>query len=117
MMDKKQVEILWREEKYHVMLHSQHHYNAIRIAMKNARYADIQPLISDALRVPPTPGSQRNAIMHMWGYFKKYATAEEKTAYEQLFQDNDFDELLRLLKTLAEKYKVKYLLESRVLKD
>ncbi|MEK4698136.1 YbgA family protein [Solibacillus sp. FSL R7-0668] len=116
-MDKKQVEILWREEKYHVMFHSQYHYNTIRIAMKNARYADIQPLISEALRVPPTLGSQRNAIMHMWGYFKKYAIAEEKTAYEQLLQADDFDGLLKLLKTLAEKYKVTYLLESRILKD
>lgn len=70
-----------------------------------------------ALRVPPTLGSQRNAIMHMWGYFKKYAIAEEKTAYEQLLQADDFDGLLKLLKTLAEKYKVTYLLESRILKD
>lgn len=114
-MEKKQAETLWREEKYHVMLHSQYHYNTIRTAMKEANYTIVPSLISEALNVPPTTGSQRNAIMHMWGYFKKQATTEEKSTYQQLLQANDFDALLQLLKHLATKYEVKYLLESRVL--
>lgn len=116
-MDKKQAEKLWREEKYHVMLHSQNHYNHIRTAMKEARYSDIPALIAQALNVPPTVGSQRNAVMHMWGYFKRCATAEEKATYEHLLQVDDFAQLLTFLKELAEKYEVKYLLESRVLRD
>lgn len=114
-MDKKHAEKLWREEKYHVMLHSQNHYNDIRTAMKEARYAQVSALIAEALAIAPTTGSQRNAIMHMWGYFKKRATSEEKANYQQLLQLDDFKQLLKFLKELAEKYEVTYLLESRVL--
>ena len=114
-MDKKQTEKMWREEKYHVMFHSQYHYNTIRAAMKKADYINVPSLISDALNTPPTPGSQRNAIMHMWGYFKKQATTEEKSKYQQLLQADKFDALLLLLKNLATKYDVRYLLESRML--
>lgn len=114
-MEKKYAEKLWREEKYRVMLHSQNHYNAIRIAMKEARYAEVSALIAEALAITPSTGSQRNAIMHMWGYFKKRATTEEKTNYQQLLQLDDFEQLLKFLRELAEKYEVTYLLESRVL--
>lgn len=116
-MDQKKTEILWREEKYNVMFYSQNHYNAIRQAMKNkASYKEISALIEQALSLTPTEGSMRNACQHMWGYFKKVATEEEKKQYEQLIQTTDFSELLTLLKGLAEKYEVTYLLESRVLK-
>ncbi|MER2116113.1 MAG: YbgA family protein [Solibacillus isronensis] len=116
-MDQKKTEILWREEKYNVMFYSQNHYNAIRQAMKNkASYKEISALIEQALSLTPTEGSMRNACQHMWGYFKKVATEEEKKQYEQLIQTTDFSELLTFLKGLAEKYEVTYLLESRVLK-
>jgi len=116
-MDQKKTEILWREEKYNVMFYSQNHYNAIRQAMKNkASYEEISALIAQALNLTPTAGSMRNACQHMWGYFKKVATKEEKKQYEQLIQTTDFSELLTFLRRLAEKYEVTYLLESRVLK-
>lgn len=116
-MDQKKTEILWREEKYNVMFYSQNHYNAIRQAMKNkASYEEVSALIEQALSLTPTEGSMRNACQHMWGYFKKVATEEEKKQYEQLIQITNFSELLTFLKGLAEKYEVTYLLESRVLK-
>ncbi|MEK5183588.1 YbgA family protein [Solibacillus sp. FSL W7-1324] len=115
-MDQKKTEILWREEKYNVMFYSQNHYNAIRQAMKNkASYEEISALIEQALSLSPTAGSMRNACQHMWGYFKKVATEEEKKQYEQLIQTTDFNELLAFIRRLAEKYEVTYLLESRVL--
>lgn len=116
-MKQKKTEILWREEKYNVMFHSQNHYNAIRQAMKNnASYEDVLMQIEQALSVTPTEGSMRNACQHMWGYFKKVADEEEKNQYEQLIQTTNFSELLSFLRGLAEKYEVTYLLESRVLK-
>lgn len=116
-MEQKKTEILWREEKYNVMFYSQNHYNAIRQAMRNiASYEEISALIEQALSLTPTEGSMRNACQHMWGYFKKVATEEEKKQYEQLIQTTNFSELLTLLRGLAEKYEVTYLLESRVLK-
>ncbi|MFS0877960.1 YbgA family protein [Solibacillus isronensis] len=116
-MDQKKTEILWREEKYNVMFYSQNHYNAIRQAMRiKASYEEISALIEQALSLTPTEGSMRNACQHMWGYFKKSATAKEKIKYEQLIQTANFSELLSFLRVLAEKYEVTYLLESRILK-
>lgn len=115
-MDQKRAEQLWRGEKYNVMYHSQKYYNAIRQAMKNkSSYDEVAQLISEALSQTPTEGSMRNACQHMWGYFKKYATTEEKMHYEKLMKTSNFTELLVFIKVLAEKYEVKYLLESRVL--
>lgn len=116
-MNQKKKEILWCEEKYNVMFHSQNYYNAIRQAMKNkASYEEISALIKQALSLAPSEGSMRNACQHMWGYFKKVANEEEKKLYEQLIQTTNFSELLTYLRRLAEKYEITYLLESRVLK-
>ena len=115
-MDQKRTQQLWRVEKYNVMYHSQNHYNAIRQAMKNkSSYEEVAQLIAEALSQTPTEGSMRNACQHIWGYFKKYATTEEKIQSEEFVKTSNFDELLVFLKALAEKYEVKYLLESRVL--
>lgn len=117
-MDQKKTEILWREEKYNVMFHSQNHYNAIRQAMKDkAAYEEVSALIEQALNLTPTEGSMRNACQHMWGYFKKVATEEEKKQYEQLIQTTNFSDLLTFLRRLAEKYEITYLLQSRILED
>ena len=117
-MTQRQAEQLWREEKYRVMFHSQNHYNAIRQAMKdNLSYDEVAQLITDALNEKATNGSMRNACQHMWGYFKKCAIAEEKMQYERLLEEADFTGLLHFLKEMARKYEVKYLLESRILRD
>lgn len=101
-MDQKKTEILWREEKYNVMFYSQNHYNAIRQAMKNkASYEEISALIEQALSLTPTEGSMRNACQHMWGYFKKVATEQEKKQYEQLIHTTNFSELLSLFKRIG----------------
>lgn len=115
-MTNKQTEKLWREEKYRVMFFSQAHYNDIRAAMRDQKPHDvIETLINDALAQTPTNGSRRNACSHMWGYFKKYATDEEKSRYNSLLEQNEFRDLLYFLQLLAEHYDVKYLKESRIL--
>ena len=79
LLEQKMTEILWREEKYHVMFYSQKHYNQIRQAMREQQpYAVIAHLISQALSETPTIGSMQNACQHMWGYFKCHATEKEK---------------------------------------
>lgn len=115
-MTQQQAEILWREEKYNVMFHSQKHYTIIRQAMREQQpYEEIKQLITEALTHSPTAGSMQNACQHMWGYFKKLSTAEERAHYTTLIEQQDFQQLLHLLKQLAEQYNVTYLLESRVL--
>ena len=118
LLEQKMTEILWREEKYHVMFYSQQHYNQIRQAMREQQsYAVIAQLISQALNETPTTGSMQNACQHMWGYFKKMANTEEKEQYRQLLHDQNFEQLLHFLKQLAKTYNVTYLLESRILKN
>src|SRR4051812_1410345 len=106
-MYQKSTEKLWREEKYNVMFHSQNHYNALKKAMKDKlSYDDVTHLITDGLSQTPTEGSMRNACQHMWGYFKKYASTEEKVHYEDLLRTANFAELVPFLKELAVKYEV-----------
>ena len=118
LLKQQMTEILWREEKYHVMFHSQQHYNQIRQAMREQQsYAAIAQLISQALNETPTTGSMQNACQHMWGYFKKLANTYEKEQYRQLLNDKNFEQLLNFLKQLAKTYNVTYLLESRILQN
>ena len=118
LLEQKMTEILWREEKYHVMFYSQQHYNQIRQAMREQQpYAVIAQLISQALNETPTTGSMQNACQHMWGYFKKLANTNEKEQYKQLLSDRNFEQLLHFLKQLAKTYHVTYLLESRILNN
>lgn len=115
-MKRQQLEKLWREEKYRVMFHSQKHYNQIRQAMHDQLAHDqIEQLISSALQQKPTAGSMRNACQHMWGYFRKVATPEEKVKYELLLNTSDIPTLLSYLQHLANKYNITYLQESTIL--
>ena len=115
-MNRQKTEKLWREEKYRVMFHSQKHYNQIRQAMRDQLPHDrIEQLIQSARQQTPTAGSMRNACQHMWGYFRKVATTEEKNYYEQLLNANDIPTLLCYLHHLANNYNIPYLQESTIL--
>ncbi|MCJ1655684.1 YbgA family protein [Staphylococcus sp. NRL 16/872] len=122
MKERGYIEKLWREEKYHVLLHSQQYYNEIRELLKSSpSLQEVQLKIEEALRMNPTKGTIINAYDHMWGYFKNDATEEEKEKSKTLkneFQNETITkiELLTFLKDLAQKYNVTYLLESHVLK-
>ncbi|MBB4824939.1 uncharacterized protein YbgA (DUF1722 family) [Sporosarcina luteola] len=111
----------WSREKYRVMFHSQKHYNEIREVLKRGTELErVDQLIEEAVALQPTQGSICNAYQHMWGYFKKYATEEEKAAYVSKlngFTQNklDSEELLAYLRQLAVRYRVEYLLKSTIL--
>lgn len=121
MKERGYIEKLWREEKYHVLLHSQQSYNEIRELLKSSpSLREVQLKIEEALSCEPTKGTVINAYDHMWGYFKNNATEAEKEHSKNLKNDfqNDVitkNQLLTFLKELAQKYDVTYLLESRVL--
>ena len=53
----------------------------------------------------------------MWGYFKKYATTQEKQTYQQLLATLTLDgyEMRVFLRALANKYDVRYLQQSTIL--
>lgn len=112
------IEKYWSREKYRVMFHSQHHYNLIRQAMRNKEEPDkIEKLIHSTFLQKPTEGSMRNACEHMWGYFKRVATNEEKNKYFSLLQQNEYRSLLKYLSNLSNLYKISYLQESTILKN
>ncbi|HDK8988723.1 TPA: YbgA family protein [Staphylococcus aureus] len=117
MKERGHIEQLWREEKYHVLLHSQQAYQMIRNALKtDLSLHQVQQMIDDALSI----GSVCNAFDHMWGYFKKCANEEERQQSKLLKADFingkiDTQTLLDFLAELANKYDIQYLLQSRVL--
>ncbi|MCW1927930.1 YbgA family protein [Bhargavaea beijingensis] len=123
MNERRQMEELWSREKYRVMYHSQAHYGRIREILKgNPSFADIESLIGEAVRTRPTPGSVRNAVQHMWGYFKRQADEGERQAYLRLLDGFSAgsvreEELLCFIRQLAEKYRVGYLLNSTIIES
>lgn len=115
---RRQAELRWRAEKYRVMFHSQRHYQRIRVAMKEQQSAEqIEALIKEALAETPTVGSMRNACQHMWGYFKKVATSEERARYNEYVANDDYNGLCRYLYELANRYNVTYLQNSTILQE
>ncbi|PTE70136.1 type II DNA modification enzyme [Staphylococcus devriesei] len=123
MKERGYIEKLWREEKYHILFHSQYYYEEIRQLLKGSpSLEEVQHMIDIGLREEPTQGSIINAYDHMWGYFKKKATSSEKaqslSLKQQFMNDNVYSsELLKFLKTLADKYEVTYLQQSTILRN
>lgn len=114
-----QIERRWREEKYAVLFYSQRHYNDIRTYLKNpqATMTTLNEKINEAKQQTVTIGGIQNACSHMWGYFKKYATTQEKQTYQQLLATLTLDgyEMRVFLRALANKYDVRYLQQSTIL--
>lgn len=121
-MDKWQEE--WAYNKYWVMAHSQAYYEQIRLLAKdnewsNTKNAEFESLLAKAASKEPTVKTLTNAYQHVWGYFKKIATTEEKQTYLRLLQElsPQTDKLGPFLSRLTKKYQVAYLLNSRLMQE
>ena len=112
-------EVLWRENKYEVMSHSENSYRYIQKVLKEITLNDLSKLIEEAKVIPRTEGSVTNTYQHIWGYFKKKATVEEKNKTFRLLnkfqKDNEEEELWTWLAELAKKYEQEYLLNSTLI--
>ena len=113
-------EVLWRENKYEVMSHSQNAYREIQKSISNLSYEELNGLIVEAKKVDKTKGSITNTYQHIWGYFKKQATDNEKQqtfALLENFTNNKVAEevLWTWLAKLTVKYNQTYLLESTII--
>ncbi|AQP54490.1 hypothetical protein CBF34_01605 [Vagococcus penaei] len=113
---------LWAYYKYDVMAHSQKHYQQIRQLFKYNQWSEeknstFHYLIEDALNTPATIGSLKNAYQHIWGYFKKVATKEEKETFLILLNTLSLtnDEVKPFLAQLSIIYQIDYLLNSSLL--
>ena len=119
---KKECEELWAKNKYYVLSKSHKVYLDIREYLK-AKEVDIvflQEKIQNARNLKESKKDFSNAILHVWGYFKKDASETEKQGLfivleEYMEGKNEQESVLQYINTLLKKYPNKYLQESTLL--
>ena len=114
-----QCQKLWAKNKYLVLSYSSKIYLEIRTYLKQEEVSQnkVSELIKQAVSLPEDKGQVTNALHHVWGYFKKYATKEEKDNFFEMIEEyhnNKYkkEDLIKEVKHLLKKYPNKYLEES-----
>jgi len=120
---KSQCQQLWARNKYLVLSHSSNIYNEIRQYLKNEQVevSQVQEMIDRACQIPEHRGQVCNAFQHIWGYFKKQATDDERKDYMLLLDRYRFgqaskEDLIAKTRDLLESYPNTYLQHSTLLK-
>ena len=120
---KSQCQKLWARNKYLVLSHSSNIYNDIRQYLKNEEVELnlVQELIDRASQIPEHRGQVCNAFQHIWGYFKKQASLDERRDYMLLLDRYRFgqaskQDLIAKTRELLERYPNTYLQHSTLLK-
>ena len=120
---KKECEELWAKNKYYVLSKSHKTYLEIREYLKE-KEVDILVLNEKIQKVRDMKESKkdfRNAILHVWGYFKKEASEIEKQEFfnrleEYMDGKNNQKYVVEYINDLLKKYPNKYLKESTLLR-
>ena len=114
-----QCQKLWARNKSLVLSYSSKIYLEIRTYLKQEEVSrnKVSELIKQAVSLPEDKGQVTNALHHVWGYFKKYATKEEKDNFFEMIEEyhNNIykkEDLIKEVKHLLKKYPNKYLEES-----
>ena len=114
---------LWARNKYLVLSHSSNIYNEIRQYLKNEQVevSHVQELIDRACQIPEHRGQVCNAFQHIWGYFKKQASLNERQDYMLLLDSYRFgqaskEDLITKTRDLLDRYPNTYLQHSTLLK-
>lgn len=120
----KSFQISWSKNKYWVMSRSQQAYNKIRLLAKGNEWSlekqeAYEKILIDLEKIQPTDQTLRVTYQHVWGYFKKLATIEEKQRYLDMIDQSILldSQLESFLKELSIKYNQEYLLQMRWLLD
>ena len=119
---KKECEELWAKNKYYVLSKSHKAYLDIREYLKE-KEVDILSLHKKIQKVRDIKESKKdfsNAILHVWGYFKKEASEIEKQGLFNILEEymegkNNQESVIKYINTLLKKYPNKYLQESTLL--
>ena len=122
MNKKKECEELWAKNKYYVLSKSQKIYLEIREYLKE-KELDIVWLnekIQETRDMEESKKDFRNAILHIWGYFKKKASTIEKEALFNILNEymegkNNQNAVIEYINTLLKKYPNEYLEKSTLL--
>ena len=119
---KKECEELWAKYKYYVLNKSHKAYLDIReyLKEKEVDIAYLQEKIQNARNLKESKKDFSNAILHVWGYFKKDASETEKQGLFVLLEEymegeNSQEAMIQYLNALLKKYPNKYLQESTLL--
>jgi uncharacterized protein YbgA (DUF1722 family) len=110
----------WAQHKYSVMARGYNFYREIQGFMKGRPDGEITAAaglvqkILDLMELPVTAPALSNTLDHIWGYFKKKATPEEKKTY---LDSEPGKPLLEYLYRLALNYDMQYLVHSTVFAD
>ena len=119
---KKECEELWAKNKYYVLSKSHKTYLEIREYLKEEE-VDILYLnekIQKARDMEESKKDFSNAILHVWGYFKKEASENEKQGLFDMLEEymdgkKSQTSVIDYINALLEKYPNNYLQESTLL--
>ena len=119
---KKECEELWAKNKYYVLSKSHKAYLNIReyLKEKEVDIAYLQEKIQSAKDIEESKKDFHNAILHVWGYFKKEASETEKQGLFAILEEyregkNSQEAVIQYLNALLKRYPNKYLQESTFL--
>ena len=86
---KKECEELWAKYKYYVLSKSHKAYLDIReyLKEKEVDIAYLQEKIQNARNLKESKKDFNNAILHVWGYFKKDASETEKQGLFEILEE------------------------------
>lgn len=120
---RRECEDLWAKNKYYVLSKSHKEYLEIREYLKE-KEVDITHLNQKIEKVREMEESKKdfsNAILHVWGYFKKEASEIEKQEFfnrleEYMDGKNNQKYVVEYINDLLKKYPNKYLQESTLLR-
>ena len=120
---KSQCQQLWAQNKYLVLSHSSNIYNEIRQYLKNeeVELSQVQEIIDRACQIPEHRGQVCNAFQHIWGYFKKKASDDERKDFMFLLEryhcgQASKEDVIAKTRELLELYPNAYLQNSTLLK-
>ena len=119
---KKECEELWAKNKYYVLSKSHKAYLNIReyLKEKEVDIAYLQEKIQSAKDIKESKKDFHNAILHVWGYFKKDASETEKQGLFDILEEyregkKNQESVIQYLNALLKRYPNEYLQESTFL--
>ena len=119
---RKGCEELWAKNKYYVLSKSHKIYLEIRAYLreKEPDVLWVNKKIHEARDMKESKKDFSNAVLHIWGYFKKEASTMEKQILfdilnEYMKGENNREAVIEYLNTLLKKYPNEYLEKSTFL--
>ena len=119
---KKECEKLWAKNKYYVLSKAHKAYLEIReyLKEKEGEITYLQEKIQSVKAIKESKKDFHNAILHVWGYFKKEASEREKQGLfivleEYMEGKNEQESVIQYINALLKKYPNQYLQESTLL--